>query len=86
MEDISLSSIELPAAKDTAAREKEDNGVEAEEELGIFQLLDRLEEVTSMLTSRWKDQRDLWCYHCFSTLYVLYIFSLNMYFLKYLLP
>jgi hypothetical protein len=33
-------------------REKEDNGVEAEEELGIFQLLDRLEEVTSMLTSR----------------------------------
>jgi len=42
----------LPAAKNTAAREKEDNGVEAEEELGIFQLLDRLEEVTSMLTSR----------------------------------
>jgi hypothetical protein len=52
MEEISLSSIELPAAKNTAAREKEDNGVEAEEELGIFQLLDRLEEVTSMLTSR----------------------------------
>jgi hypothetical protein len=26
--------------------------VETEEELGIFQLLDRLEEVTSMLTSR----------------------------------
>jgi len=48
MEEISLSSIELPAAKNTAARE--DNGVE--EELGIFQLLDRLEEVTSMLTSR----------------------------------
>jgi hypothetical protein len=42
----------LPAAKDIAAREKEDNGVETEEELGIFQLLDRLEEVTSMLTSR----------------------------------
>jgi hypothetical protein len=52
MEDISLSSIELPAAKDTTAREKEENRVEAEEELGIFQLLDRLEEVTSMLTSR----------------------------------
>jgi hypothetical protein len=52
MEEISLSSIELPAAKNTVIREKEDNGVEAEEELGIFQLLDRLEEVTSMLTSR----------------------------------
>jgi hypothetical protein len=52
MEEISLSSTELPAAKNTAAREKEDNGVETEEELGIFQLLDRLEEVTSMLTSR----------------------------------
>jgi hypothetical protein len=42
----------LPTSKDTVTREKEDNGVEAEEELGIFQLLDRLEEVTSMLTSR----------------------------------
>jgi hypothetical protein len=42
----------LPAAKDTAARDKEDNKVETEDELGIFQLLDRLEEVTSMLTSR----------------------------------
>jgi hypothetical protein len=28
--------------------------VEAVEELGIFQLLDRLEEVTRELTSRWK--------------------------------
>jgi hypothetical protein len=28
--------------------------VETEEELGIFQLLDRLEEVTRELTSRWK--------------------------------
>ena len=55
MEEISDSlaaAVELPAAKDTVTREKEDNGVEAEEELGIFQLLDRLEEVTSMLTSR----------------------------------
>ncbi len=43
MEEISLSSIELPAAKNSGAREKEDNGVEAEKEL---------EEVTSMLTSR----------------------------------
>ncbi len=55
MEEISDSlaaAVELPAAKATAARGKEDNGVETEEELGIFQLLDRLEEVTSMLTSR----------------------------------
>ena len=55
MEEISDSlaaAVELPAAKDTAAREKEDNGLETEEELGIFQLLDRLEEVTSVLTSR----------------------------------
>ncbi len=55
MEEISHSSVaavELPAAKDTATREMEDNIVETEEELGIFQLLDRLEEVTSMLTSR----------------------------------
>jgi predicted transcriptional regulator YheO len=48
----SVASVELPAAKDTVTREKEDNIVETEEELGIFQLLDRLEEVTSMLTSR----------------------------------
>jgi hypothetical protein len=48
----SVSAVVLPAAKDTAAREKKDNMVETEEELGIFQLLDRLEEVTSMLTSR----------------------------------
>ncbi len=55
MEEIShslVTAVELPAAKDTVTREKEDIGVEAEEELGIFQLLDRLEEVTSMLTSR----------------------------------
>ena len=47
-----VTAILLPVAKDTVIREKEDNGVEAEEELGIFQLLNRLEEVTSMLTSR----------------------------------
>jgi hypothetical protein len=55
MEEISDSlaaAVELPAAKDTALREREDNRLETEEELGIFQLLDRLEEVTSMLTSR----------------------------------
>jgi hypothetical protein len=55
MEEISDSlaaAVELPTAKDTAARGKADNGLETEEELGIFQLLDRLEEVTCMLTSR----------------------------------
>ncbi len=47
-----VAAVELPAAKDAAATEREDNRVETEEELGIFQLLDRLEEVTSRLTSR----------------------------------
>jgi hypothetical protein len=50
--DSSVAAVMIPVTKDTAAREKEDNGVETEEELGIFQLLDRLEEVTSRLTSR----------------------------------
>jgi len=48
----SFAAVVLRDAKDTAARDKEDKKVETEEELGIFQLLDRLEEVTSMLTSR----------------------------------
>jgi hypothetical protein len=48
----SVAAVKFPAAKDTATREREDNIVETEEELGIFQLLDRLEEVTSLLTSR----------------------------------
>jgi hypothetical protein len=48
----SVAAVVHPAAKDIAARVKEDSKVETEEELGIFQLLDRLEEVTSMLTSR----------------------------------
>jgi hypothetical protein len=48
----SVAAVELPAAKDTVTREREDNIVETEEELGIFQLLDRLEEVTNRLTSR----------------------------------
>ncbi len=48
----SVAAVVLPAAKDTTTRDKEDNGVETEEELGIFQLLDRLEEVTRRLTSR----------------------------------
>jgi hypothetical protein len=43
-----------PVAKASVATRREDDGVETEEELGIFQLLDRLEEVTRELTSRWK--------------------------------
>jgi hypothetical protein len=39
-------------AKASVATRREDDGVEAVEELGIFQLLDRLEEVTRELTSR----------------------------------
>jgi hypothetical protein len=50
--DSLAAAVVIPTTKDTAAREKEDNGVETEEELGIFQLLDRLEEVTNSLTSR----------------------------------
>ena len=41
-----------PVAKASVATRKEDDRVETVEELGIFQLLDKLEEVTSMLTSR----------------------------------
>jgi hypothetical protein len=55
IEEISHSSVAavvIPVTKDSATREKEDKRVKTEEELGIFQLLDRLEEVTSMLTSR----------------------------------
>ena len=55
LEEISnspVAAVVLPAAKDAETREREDNILETEEELGIFQLLDRLEEVTSMLTSR----------------------------------
>ena len=54
----SVAAVKLPAAKDTVTREKEDNIVETEEELGIFQLLDRLEEVTSRLTSRWQESME----------------------------
>ncbi len=41
-----------PVVKASVATRREDDGVEAVEELGIFQLLDRLEEVTRELTSR----------------------------------
>jgi len=44
--------ILLPAANASAAAEYEYKGLEKEEELGIFQVLDRLEEVTNMLISR----------------------------------
>ena len=50
--DSSVAAVMIPVTKNTAARDKEDNRMETEEELGIFQLLDRLEEVTSRLTSR----------------------------------
>ena len=45
-------SVLLPAANASAAAEYQDNGLKKEEELGIFQVLDRLEEVTNMLISR----------------------------------
>ena len=41
-----------PVEKDSVAARREDDRVEAVEELGIFQLLDKLEEVTRELTSR----------------------------------
>ena len=43
-----------PVAKASVATRREDDRVEAVEEQGIFQLLDRLEEVTRELTSRCK--------------------------------
>ncbi len=47
-----VSLIVNPVREASVAREKEYNGLETEEELGIFQVLDRLEEVTRELTSR----------------------------------
>ena len=41
-----------PVAKASVPTRREDDRVETKEELGIFQLLDRLEEVTRELTSR----------------------------------
>ncbi len=41
-----------PVTKASVATRREDDRVETVEELGIFQLLDRLEEVTRELTSR----------------------------------
>jgi hypothetical protein len=47
-----VSVIVHPVSKASVAREKEYNGLETEEKLGIFQVLDRLEEFTRELTSR----------------------------------
>jgi hypothetical protein len=47
-----VSVIVHPLPKASVARGKEHNGLETEEELGIFQVQDRLEEVTRELTSR----------------------------------
>jgi hypothetical protein len=49
-----VSLIVHPVPEASVAREKEYNGLETEEELGIFQVLDRLEEVTRELISRLK--------------------------------
>jgi hypothetical protein len=43
-----------PVAKASVTTRREDDRVETVAELGIFQLLDRLEEVTRELTSRLK--------------------------------
>jgi hypothetical protein len=42
----------LPTAEASDTTDKEDDGIEKEEELGIFQVLERLEELTSMLSRR----------------------------------
>ena len=45
----------LPTAEDSEAAGKEVEGPEKEQELGIGQVLENLEEVTNMLTSRWQN-------------------------------
>ena len=52
LSEADVHPIFLPAAKSLAAAENEDDVLEKEEKLGIFQVLDRLEEVTNMLISR----------------------------------
>ena len=44
--------VRHPGEKASAVTEEEDNSQATEEQLGIFQLLDRLEEVTNVLISR----------------------------------
>ncbi len=79
--DSLAAAVVIPTTKDTAAREKEDNKVKTEEELGIFQLLDRLEEVTSKLTNRWQESTLILVLSLlFYSLCSLYNYSLNMYF------
>ena len=43
----------LPTAETSETVDKETDATEKEEELGIFQVLERLEEVTNMFTGRW---------------------------------
>ncbi len=47
-----VSLIVHPVPEASVAREKEYNGLETEEELGTFHVLEKLEEVTSELISR----------------------------------
>jgi hypothetical protein len=42
----------LPTAETSETVDKETDATEKEEELGIFQVLERLEEVTNMFTGR----------------------------------
>jgi len=51
MEDSGLP-VMLPTAEDSELADEEVVGQEKEEELGIFQVLERLEEVNCVLTSR----------------------------------
>jgi hypothetical protein len=51
MEDSGLP-VMLPTAEDFELADKEVDGTEKEEDQGIFQVLERLEEVNSLLTSR----------------------------------
>jgi len=43
----------LPIAEPCDSAEKEVDSAEKEEELGIYQVLERLEEITIVLISRW---------------------------------
>ena len=46
--------VMVPTSQAFYAAGKKVDGPEQEDELGIFQVLERLEEVTSMLASRWQ--------------------------------
>ena len=51
LEDSGLPTI-VPTAEDSELAYEEVDGTEKEEDQGIFQVLERLEEVNSVLTSR----------------------------------